>query len=122
MENSEEISAKVEGKGIKGYDEDEHTSFIDYDEIAPLINGIDYIWNSDKDLIKLDKLNVLYHTKDNFGIMYHDLSKDKRKIIVFSGDAENKGVVMALDELANLKDLKNIFLKAKDKLDLIKKI
>jgi len=48
--------------------ERENTSYIDYDELESLLNGIDYIVKIDGSVTQLDDFQADYRTKGDFGI------------------------------------------------------
>ncbi len=71
---------------IKGgnYEKD-HTSFIDYDEIDSLIQGIDYISNVKPDVTEFENFQADYSTKGDLEISTFS-SNDKLMAAVSSGN------------------------------------
>jgi hypothetical protein len=112
---------KEYGITIEAFKEDgrydkKHTSFIDYDEIDSLIQGIDYITNIKSNITKLDDFQADYKTKGDLKISTFS-SGTKVMAAVTSG---NIGGVAAYFKIEDLVKIKQLILNAKKKIDSIK--
>ena len=96
--------------------ERDHSSFIDYEEIASLVNGLDYIGTIDKTSIKLDDFEATYDTKGDFKITVFSQGKEK-KLAVSSGQI---GGTLAYFKIGDLSKLQGLLTDAVKKLDSIK--
>jgi len=96
----------------------EHISYVDFDEIDPLIKGIDYLAKVDKSATKLDSFQADYRTKSDLDLSTYLEDGGKVQASIKSGSFSAPIVFLTLDDLAQIKSL---ILKAKAKLDAIKK-
>lgn len=103
-------------KGSGRY-ESSNSSFIDYDEIESLLNGIDYIAKVTLSSTKLSSFEAAYKTKGELSIVTFSSSKGKVEAVVSSGYT---GSTRAFITTAKLSELRSIIAKAKKKLDEIK--
>lgn len=113
--------SKQYGITIEAFKEDgrydkQHTSFIDFDEIDSLIQGIDYISKVKADVTKLADFQADYTTKGELKISTFN-SGDKLMAAVTSGTIGGVAAYFNIDDLAKLKEL---ILKAKQKIESIK--
>lgn len=95
------------------------TSYVDYDEIASLIKGIDYISKADKSITTLERFRADYKTK--WDLWISKFSEESKGTITYSiqGGRIQKVVVFYSEE--SFGKLRDLILKAKQKLDCIKK-
>jgi hypothetical protein len=113
--------SKQYGITIEAFKEDgrydkQHTSFIDFDEIDSLIEGIDYISKVKADVTKFADFQADYTTKGELKISTFN-SGDKLMAAVTSGTIGGVAAYFNIDDLAKLKEL---ILKAKQKIESIK--
>jgi len=90
-----------------------HTSFIDYDEIDSLIQGIEYIGKVKPDATKFKDFQADYSTRGNLKISTFN-SSDRLMAAVSSGRV---GAVAAYFNLQDLDKLKSLIIKAKEKIE-----
>lgn len=103
-------------KGSGRYESTE-ASFIDYDEIESLLNGIDYIAKVTLSSTKLSSFEAAYKTKGELSVVTYSSSKGKIEAAVSTGYT---GSARAFITTAKLSELRSIIAKAKKKLDEIK--
>ncbi len=96
--------------------ERENTSFIDYEEIASLVRGLDYITKVDKSATKLDSFQADYRTKGEFVVSTFN-SGTEVLMSVASGSIGRTSVFFKASELQKLREL---ILGAKARLDSIR--
>lgn len=92
-------------------------SFIDYDEIAPLLKGIDYIGKVEKSVTKLENFQADYRTKGDLHVSTFNTSGGEVMVAVSSGRI---GAASAHFKFADLAALRNLILSSKERLDAIK--
>lgn len=91
------------------------TSLIDYDEIPPLIKGIEDIGKIEHPVTKLDKCSAEYRTKDNLRIFATCNSGKVDSVTVYSGwNNQITSVYLKASDLVKIRDL---ITTAKAKLD-----
>jgi len=88
-------------------------SFIDYEEIEPLMKGIDYIAKVKPEVTKLGNFEAIYKTKGDFSVITYS-NNGKVDVAVKSGYI---GVVTAYLSLEDLTELRGLISGAKQKLD-----
>lgn len=88
-------------------------SFIDYDEVDSLVNGIDYISKATSDVTKLGQFEATYRTKGNFSATIFS-SSGKIDAAVKSGYIRPATAFLSLQQLG---ELRAIIVQAKQKLD-----
>jgi hypothetical protein len=113
--------SKQYGITIETFKEDgrydkKHTSFIDFDEIDSLIQGIEYISKVKPEVTKFEKFQADYTTKGELKISTFS-SGDKLMAAVTSG---NIGSVAAYFNIEDLAKVKELLLQAKKKIESIK--
>jgi hypothetical protein len=113
--------SKQYGITIEAFKEDgrydkKHTSFIDFDEIDSLIQGIDYISEVKPDVTTFADFQADYTTKGELKISTFN-SGDKLITAVTSGTIGGVAAYFNIEDLAKVKEL--IF-KAKNKIETIK--
>jgi hypothetical protein len=91
-------------------------SFIDYDEIDPLLKGIDYIANVKTEATRLGNFEAIYKTKGEFSVITFS-SSGKVDAAVKSGYALPATAYLSLKQLG---ELRNLISRAKQKLDSLK--
>jgi len=91
-------------------------SLIDYDEIEPLLKGIDYISKVNSSATKLDGFEAIYKTKGDFTAVAFS-SAGKVEAAVKSGYVRTATAYLSLEKLGTLRDLVT---QAKQKLDSLK--
>ena len=106
----------LEVKGSERY-ESSDSSFIDYDEIESLLNGIDYISKVTPSSTKLSNFEAYYKTKGDLNVVTYSSGKGKIEAAVSTGYT---GSARAFISTAKLSELRSIIAKAKEKLDEIK--
>jgi hypothetical protein len=94
-----------------------HRSFIDYDEVEPLLKGIDYISKIKGDVTRLESFEAIYKTKGDVSITTFSASTGKIEAAVSSG---NIGATTAFLSMGQLQELRNLIVKAKSMSDDIK--
>ena len=115
-DETREYGITVESFKEDGRYDKSHTSFIDYDEIDSLIEGINYISSLKSDVTKLKDFQADYKTRSNLEI---STFSSGRKILaaVTSGTI---GGVTAYFNLTDLEKVKLLIIKAKEKIDSIR--
>ena len=111
-----EYGITIEVKQTGRYDKAD-TSYIDYDEIDSLIKGIDYIAIIDNKSTNLSDFQADYRTKGDFKISV--FSSDNKIMAAISSGIIGK--VTAYYDLKTLTEIKDLILKAKVKIDSIRK-
>jgi hypothetical protein len=96
--------------------ERENTSYIDYDELASLISGLDYIAKIDKTSTRLDNFQADYRTHGDLVVSTFN-SGDRLMVAVASGRIGAASVYFQIADLARIKDL---VVQAKSTLDSIR--
>jgi hypothetical protein len=102
--------------GKSGRLENTDRSFIDYDEVDSLLNGIDYISKATSDVTKLGQFEATYRTKGNFSATIFN-SSGKIDAAVKSGYIRPATAFLSLQQLG---ELRAIIAQAKQKLDSVK--
>jgi len=97
--------------------ESSDNSFVDYDEIESLLNGIDYVSKVTPKSTKLSRFEATYKTKGDFSVVTFNKISAKFEAAVSSGYAGSTSAYMSK---AKLSELRSIIAKAKEKLDEIK--
>ncbi len=92
-------------------------SFIDYDEIDPLVNGIDYISKIDASVTRLDNFQADYRTKGDLLISTFSSSSGENLCSIESGQIGSPSIFLNVADLARFRRL---IISAKTKLDSIK--
>lgn len=92
-------------------------SFIDYEEIDPLLKGIDYILTVNRNATKLDNFEAVYKTKDDLRVITFSSSSGKIEAAVSSGYISPATAYFSTEKLVQLRGL---IAQAKQKLDSIK--
>lgn len=92
-------------------------SFIDYDEIEPLLKGIEYISKVTSASTKLAKFEAIYKTKGDFSVTTFSSAAGGIEAAVKSGYI---GAATAFISIPMLNDLRNFISQAKQTLDSIK--
>lgn len=96
--------------------ENSDRSFIDYDEVEPLLKGIDYIAKVKPDVTRLGNFEATYKTKGNFEATTFS-SSGKVEAAVKSGYLRGATAYLSLQQLA---ELRGVISQAKQKLDSLK--
>lgn len=97
--------------------ESSDNSFVDYDEIESLLNGIDYVSKVTPKSTKLSRFEATYKTKGDFSVVTFNKISANFEAAVSSGYAGSTSAYMTK---AKLSELRSIIAKAKEKLDEIK--
>jgi hypothetical protein len=124
---SKEFTDVTGGKNEKAYGitieviepgtiEKKHTSYIDYDEIDSLVRGIEYIAKVNNTSTKLKSFQADYRTKGELVISTFN-NKSDLLVAVSSGQI---GGATAYFKLQDIVSLRNLIMRAKDKLATIK--
>jgi len=96
--------------------ENSNKSYIDYDEIDALLQGIQYITNINRDATKLDNLEVTYQTRGDFSVVTFN-SGAEMYAGVQSGTIQAARAFLSIPQLD---ELRNLILQAKQKLDALR--
>lgn len=115
-DGTKQYGITIEAFKENGKYDKKHTSFIDYDEIDSLVEGINYITKVRPDVTKLEDFQADYKTKGNLKISTFS-SGTKVMSAVTSGNIGGVASYFNIDDLAKVKDL---ILKAKAKIEEIK--
>jgi hypothetical protein len=91
-------------------------SFIDYEEVEPLLKGIDYIAKVKADATRLGNFEAIYKTKGNFTATTFS-SSGKVEAAVASGHFRQATAYLSLQQLA---ELRGLIAQTKQKLDSLK--
>lgn len=97
--------------------ENEDRSFIDYDEISALLEGLDYIGRATADVTKLGQFEATYKTKGYFSATAFNNTSGKISAAVKSGYIRPATAYLSLEQL---KELRGFIAQAKEKLDATK--
>lgn len=92
-------------------------SFIDYDEIAALLKGIDYIGKVENSVTKMDSFQADYRTKGDLKVSTFNTSGGELMVAVSSGRIGSTSVHL---KFADLTVLRNLLSSAKERLDAAK--
>ena len=92
-------------------------SLIDYEEIDPLIRGLDAVARADDSITKLTHFEVRYRTRGDFEILVFKQTTGGIAAAVESGFFERSRLLLTLDDLTKLRWM---ILQAKARLDEIK--
>jgi hypothetical protein len=104
-------------KESKSYGIDSDNSFIDYDEISSLIDGIAYIRKIDKSVTNLSNFEATYSTKGDLQITVFNQDNGNLKACINSGVIGRTSAFITLDQLDQFRTL---LIQAKAKLDELK--
>lgn len=115
-DETREYGITIESFKEDGRYDKKHTSFIDYDEIDSLIEGINYISSLKSNVTKLQDFQADYTTRGDLKISTFS-SGTKILAAVTSG---NIGGVTAYFNLNDLEKVKKLIISAKEKIDSIK--
>ena len=96
--------------------ENSERSFIDYDEVSALLNGIDYISKVKADATRLGNFEAIYKTKGDFNVVTFS-SSGKVDAAVKSGYIRPATAFLSLEQRGKLR---GVILQAKEKLDSLK--
>src|SRR5205085_3020177 len=99
-----------------GSPERNHLSFVDYDEIDPLLKGLEYLGKIDYSVTQLRAFEADYRTRDD--LVFSALSGRNNTVMV----AVSSGVVRPVSVQFRLEDLRSItglIVEAKKQLDAI---
>lgn len=89
-------------------------SFIDYDEIDSLLNGIDYVSKATSEVTKLDHFEVIYRTKGKFQVASFGENEEKYVGANVKTASSNEGFPIGIEGLG---ELRTLIVKAKQELD-----
>ena len=98
---------------VTGSREGTHTSYVDYDEIESLIEGLDYISRIDQSVTELENFQADFRTVDDLVLSTYT----SRGKIEFSVQSGTIGRQLAFLKLSDAERLKNLVLEAKAKID-----
>lgn len=80
-------------------------SFIDYDEIESLIEGIDYIGRIDSSVTRLPSFEATYTTRGDFAVTVYNNSAGKLSVAVSSGRIGRATAFIGIEKLDELRAL-----------------
>jgi hypothetical protein len=92
-------------------------SFIDYDEIAALLKGIDYIGKVDRSVTRLENFQADYRTKGDLRVSTFNTGAG---VIMFAVSSGRIGALSVHLKFADLAIFRNYLSSAKDRLDTAK--
>jgi hypothetical protein len=92
-------------------------SYIDYDEISGLLDGIDYITKTDSTVTKLKNFEAIYSTKGDLRITVFNNSAGKLSAAIQSGRYSSQNAFITLNQL---KEFRALIVKAKHVIDVSK--
>jgi hypothetical protein len=92
-------------------------SFVDYDEIEPLLTGIDYISKVTSSSTQLSNFEAIYKTRGSLSVVTFSGSSGKIEATVSTGYIGAARAFISTDQLA---ELRTVIAKAKKTLDEIK--
>ena len=92
-------------------------SFVDYDEIGPMLKGLDYIGKIQKSVTKLENFQADYRTKGDLRISTFSTSGGEILMAVTSGRIGSTSVHLKSADLSVLRDYLTA---ARDRLDAAK--
>lgn len=115
-DGTKQYGITIEAFKENGNYDKEHTSFIDYDEIDSLVEGINYITKVKPDVTKLEDFQADYKTKGDLKISTFS-SGEKVMAAITSGTIGGVAAYFNIEDLAKVKD---IILKAKAKIEEVK--
>jgi hypothetical protein len=92
----------------------ESRSYIDYEEIDPLIKGLDSVARSDETITKLTSFEARYRTRGDFEITVFRQTSGGIAATLSSGTFDRVAISLSLDELGKLRWM---ILQAKVRLD-----
>lgn len=101
---------------VKGTNDREHTSYIDYDEIESLLRGIDYIARIDKSVTKLSNFQADYRTKGELEISTFNSGNE----VMFAVEGGDVYSATAFFQMSELPHLRNTIATAKQRLDAVR--
>jgi hypothetical protein len=82
-----------------------HSSFIDYDEIEPLLQGLDYIARADPSVTRLKNFEVSYRTLGDLIVTTFNDSRGRTMASVRSGEIGGVQVFLEAQRLEKLRTL-----------------
>jgi hypothetical protein len=97
--------------------ERENASYVDYDEIEPLLTGLEYITNTNGSVTKLASFQADYRTRGDLVVSTFDNASDQIMAAIKSGDIGGARAYLSLSQLGVIRDLLK---KARQKLDSIR--
>jgi len=115
-DGTKQYGITIEAFKENGKYDKKHTSFIDYDEIDSLVEGINYITKVKPDVTKLEDFQADYKTKGDLKISTFS-SGTKVMSAITSGNIGGVAAYFNIEDLAKVKD---IILKAKAKIEEVK--
>jgi hypothetical protein len=90
------------------------SAFVDYEEIDPLLQGIDYILKIESTITKMDTFQADYRTPSgNLGVSVANTKEGERVGMITAGTSR-ENILLNLEALQKVRDL---FVKAKTRLD-----
>jgi len=97
----------------------EDVTMVDYDELAPFLNGIDYIRKANHSMTPLPDYDVGYTTAGWLRLVYYTSIKrpGTTQIVLQSSHASRTRIVLSSDQLA---EFQNLIQQAKSKLDSVR--
>lgn len=100
----EQSGIAIEVKGGRAYSSPA-ISFIDYDEIQGLLDGIDYISKTQNDVTEHAFFEARYSTKGDFAVVVFNNESGQRRVSIESGTYGSHSVYFGLENLAEFKSL-----------------
>jgi hypothetical protein len=80
-------------------------SFLDYDEIQGLLDGIDYLSKLPEDVTDYPFFEARYSTKGDFSVVVFNYDSNLRKVAIKSGTIGNQTAYLTLDDLSRFESL-----------------
>ncbi len=85
--------------------ERENASFVDYDEVEPLLAGIEFITNTNRSSTKLQNFQADYRTRGDLVVSTFNGESGQIMAAVKSGEIGGASAYLTLSQLGKLKDL-----------------
>lgn len=105
---------RIYGVVIEVVGDGRHTSFVDYDELDPLVAGMDFAMKADHSLTPLKDFRVEYATRGGLRAVTNTSLADKKGAMSGVILTEQGGAILTMAQLAEVREL---LVKAKGVLD-----
>ena len=88
-----------------GTEDREHTSYVDFDEIPLLLQGLEYIGKVERSATALDQFRADYRTRDDLRISTFSSENRWTQVAVSSGTIERARAHLAISDLEQMRAL-----------------
>jgi hypothetical protein len=103
--NAESKGIVIEAKQLSPYSRSGNRAFVDYEEIAGLLTGIDYISRSDKGIAALPNFEATYSTKGEVKATVFSSSAGKLRASIEVSRYGSQDVFMTLEQLGQFREI-----------------